>query len=178
MNDRSNPLRARSLIDVFRAYPETSGAIGALHHEIMRRDSAFSKGERELMAALVSALNGCSYCAGIHGSAAEAFGIEPKLLAELVHDIATADVDARLKPVLQFVAKLALQPSRMDAGDTQAMIATGWDEKAIYDAVCVCAFYSFMNRYVDGTGLEAGPDELRRMGRQIAAHDSSSRGES
>jgi len=172
MNNQSELPGATSLVDVFRAFPETSSAIGALHREIMRRESAFSEGERELMAALVSALNGCTYCAGIHESAADAFGIEPGLLAELLEDIDTAGVDDRLKPVLHFVAKLTLQPSRMMDKDSQAVLAAGWDEKALFDAVCVCSFYSFMNRYVDGTGLESGPDELRRMGRQIAAHDS------
>jgi len=172
MNNQSNPPGATSLVDVFRAFPETSDAIGALHREIMLRESAFSEGERELMAALVSALNGCTYCAGIHESAADAFGIEPGLLAELLEDIDTAGVDDRLKPVLHFVARLTLQPSRMMDKDSQAVFAAGWDEKALFDAVCVCAFYSFMNRYVDGTGLESAPDELRRMGRQIAAHGS------
>lgn len=172
MSKRSSLPRAASLVDVFRTFPETSSAIGALHREIMRRESAFTEGERELMAALVSALNGCSYCTGIHESAAEAFGIEPGLLAALIEDIDTAGVDDRLKPVLHFVAKLALQPSRMLDKDSQAVFAAGWDEKALFDAVCVCAFYSFMNRYVDGTGLKSGADELRRMGRQIAAHGS------
>jgi len=172
MSQSSTVPRATSLVDVFRKYPDTSRALGALHHEIMRRESAFTEGERELMASLVSALNGCGFCTGIHESAAEAFGIEPGLLAEVVADVDTAGVEERLKPVLRFVAKLALQPSRMVDQDKQAMLDAGWDEKAVYDAVCVCAFYSFMNRYVDGTGLESAPDELRRMGRQLAAHDS------
>lgn len=160
-----------SLVDVFRVFPETSRAIGALHLEIMRRESAFTKGERELMAAFVSALNGCEYCSGIHESAAEAFGVEAGLLAGLVENIETANIDDRLKPVMHFVSKLALRPSRVVEKDQQAVFAAGWDEKALFDAVCVCAFYSFMNRYVDGTGLASAPEELRRMGRQIATHE-------
>lgn len=160
----------RALIDVFREYPDTARAIGSLHQQIMRQESVFSAGERELMAALVSALNSCAFCAGIHGSAAEAFGVEPGLLDALVDDIDTAEVDEKLRPVLHFVAKLAMTPSRMVPADTEAVLAAGWDEKAVHDAVCVCAFYSFMNRYVDGTGLAADPEDLRTMGRQIAAH--------
>ena len=171
MSNSSKSPRSASLLDMFREFPETSRAIGALHLEIMRRESAFTEGERELMASLVSALNSCSYCVGIHESAAEAFGIEPGLLAELIEDIDTASVDDRLKPVLHFVSKLATQPSRMVDKDSQAVLDAGWDEKALFDAVCVCSFYSFMNRYVDGTGLSLAPDELRKMGRQIAAHD-------
>jgi len=172
MSKQTTVPRATSLVDVFRKYPDTSRALGALHHEIMRRESAFSEGERELMASLVSALNGCDFCTGIHESAAEAFGIEPGLLAAVIEDTDTADVDDRLKPVLKFVAKLALQPARMVDEDTQAMLDAGWDDKAVFDAICVCAFYSFMNRYVDGTGLESAPDELQKMGRQLASHHS------
>ena len=172
MSQSSTVPRATSLVDVFRKYPDTSRALGALHHEIMRRESAFTEGERELMASLVSALNGCGFCTGIHESAAEAFGIEPGLLAAVIEDTDTADVDERLKPVLKFVAKLALQPARMVDEDTHAMLDAGWDDKAVFDAICVCAFYSFMNRYVDGTGLESAPDELQKMGRQLASHHS------
>ncbi len=170
MNDNPTTPRVASLVDVFRDVPETTRAIAALHEEIMRRESAFSLGERELMASLVSALNGCDYCTGIHESAAEAFDVDPALLGELLEDMETASVDERLRPVLRFVARLTLWPSRMRPEDTQAILDAGWDESAVFDAVCVCAFYSFMNRYVDGTGLESAPEELREMGRQLAEH--------
>ncbi len=172
MSQLSKPKSSNSLLNVFQKNSRTSDAIGALHREIMRRESAFSEGERELMAALVSVLNSCNYCVGIHESAAEAFGIEPGLLAELVTDIDNAPVDERLKPVLHFVVKLTLHPSQMLEADAEGVLQAGWDEQALFDAVCVCSFYSFMNRYVDGTGLESAPDQLRRMGRQIAAHES------
>lgn len=169
MNDKPQGKRIAKRLDVFREFPQVSAAIGGLHHEIMRTESAFSLGERELMASLVSALNACNYCTGIHESAAEAFGIEPGLLAELLRDIDTAHVDERLKPVLHFVAKLARAPARMTDADTAAVLDAGWDEQALFDAVCVCALYSFMNRYVDGTGLDSDPEHLREMGRQLAA---------
>ena len=169
MSHLRNLPRAASLIDVFRAYPEISKSLGELHQEIMRRESAFTKGERELMASFVSALNGCKFCVGIHEATAEAFGIEPGLLSALVKDIDSAEVTQRMKPVLRFIAKLTLEPSKIVQTDTDAIFTEGWDDKAIFDAVCVCSFYSFMNRYVDGTGLEAAPEKLRWMGEQLAA---------
>ncbi len=168
MSQPTSRPRARSHIDVFREFPETSKAIGALREIIMRRESAFSLGERELMAAFVSALNGCNFCSGVHGAAAEAFGVEPALLEAIVADIDTASIPEPMKPVLQFVARLTHEPSRTGPADSDAMRAAGWDDKAIFDVVCVCSFYNFMNRYVDGTGLSAAPDQLRLMGRQLA----------
>jgi len=37
--------------------------------------------------------------------------------------------------------------------DAQAVFAAGWDEQALYDAICVCALFNFMNRLVEGMGV-------------------------
>ncbi len=49
-------------------------ALVQLHTEIMRQPSQLSVGERELIAAYVSALNACQYCLGVHSVTAENFG--------------------------------------------------------------------------------------------------------
>ena len=105
----------------------------------MRRESAFSEGERELMASLVSALNSCTYCIGIHEAAAEAFGVEPGLLAQLVEDIDSADIDDRFRPVMHFVAKLARDPAKMVAADTQAILDAGPGTNGRYSTRSVSA---------------------------------------
>jgi hypothetical protein len=35
--------------------------------------------------------------------------------------------------------------------------AAGWDERALTHAALVCAHFNFMNRWVDGLGLEFDP---------------------
>jgi AhpD family alkylhydroperoxidase len=49
----------------------------------MRGASAFTAGERELMAAYVSKLNSCTYCASSHSEAAIVLGVERKLIEAL-----------------------------------------------------------------------------------------------
>jgi hypothetical protein len=63
----------------------------------------------------------------------------------------------KLKPVLAYVRKLTLTPTRMTADDAQAVYAAGWDEQALFDAISVCALFNFMNRIVEGSGLRANP---------------------
>src|SRR4029453_2779729 len=46
-----------------------------LNEAVMRGDAPFSAGERELLAAYVSALNGCDYCQCEHAALATAFGV-------------------------------------------------------------------------------------------------------
>jgi len=46
-----------SLLDVFKAYPETSQALIEFHEVLLRGSSPFTEAERELIAAYVSGMN-------------------------------------------------------------------------------------------------------------------------
>ena len=132
----------------------------------MRGPSAFSPGQRELIAAYVSGVNACTYCLGGHVAAAEAFGVEIGLFEQLMDDVDSAGVDERLKPVLMFVKKLTLTPALMTQADADAVFAAGWDEKALHDAIVVCCMFNFMNRLVDGHGIRTNPDVFGERGRR------------
>jgi uncharacterized peroxidase-related enzyme len=124
---------------------------------LMRGPSPLTPGQRELIAAYVSSLNGCRYCYGSHSLVAEAFGIEPALLEHMTADLATAPVESRLKPLLSYVRKLTATPSRMTAADADAVYAAGWSDEALLHAVAVCAYFNNMNRLVEGTGISGTP---------------------
>jgi uncharacterized peroxidase-related enzyme len=156
-----------ALLDVLRARPSVARPLLALHEEIMRSDSALTPGERELIAAYVSALNDCGYCRGAHVAAAAEFGIDPELLDALVTDLGSAPVSVRLRALLGYVRKLTLEPARLTQTDASAVFDSGWDERALYDAVMVCALYNYMNRMVDGLGIQASPEYLRMSGRRL-----------
>ncbi|MDS0136218.1 MULTISPECIES: carboxymuconolactone decarboxylase family protein [unclassified Amycolatopsis] len=144
-----------TLLQVFQAYPGPARHLLAFHELVLRGESPFTPGERELIAAYVSGLNSCDYCHGIHTVTAEAFGIPEGTLAAALADLESANVDARLKPVLAYVGKLTRTPSKMTDADAEAVFAAGWDERALHDAVLVCALFNFMNRMVEGLGIRA-----------------------
>lgn len=146
-----------ALLDVFRAFPESARPLIAYHEILLRGPSDLSVAEREMIAAFVSALNACAYCHGVHAATAEAFGVEAALLASLVDDLEAAPVDSRLKPILRLAAKLTREPSRVHARDAEAVYAAGWSERALHDAVSVCALFNMMNRLVEGLGVTGGP---------------------
>ena len=159
------------LLQVFRTYPESAKPLIAFHDVLMRRPSPFTDAEREMIAAYVSGVNACTYCHGVHTATAEAFGVEPGLLAAALSDLDTAPVDDKLRPVLRYVGKLTATPAKMTEADAAEVFAAGWDDRALYDAVMVCALFNFMNRMVDGLGVstdagyfaESG-ERLRRIG--------------
>ena len=157
------------LVDVFKRYPATSLPLIEYHETVMRGPSPFTLGERELIAAYVSGVNACAYCHGVHTRTAEAFGVPEGLLAAAVADVDSAPVDDKLKPVLRYVGKLTRTPSRVTAEDAAEVFAAGWDEKALHDAVMVCALFNFMNRMVEGHGITADAAYYAMSGQRI--HD-------
>ena len=149
-----------ALLGIFKLHPETALPLLDYHEALLRGVSPLSIGERELIAAFVSALNACSYCHGVHASTATAFGVDPGIFAALLADIDSSAIDERLKPLFRYVKKLTLTPSRMLQADADDVFAAGWTEDALYHAVSVCALFNFMNRLVDGLGIVAKPEYI------------------
>jgi uncharacterized peroxidase-related enzyme len=157
-----------TLLQVFRAHPEPAKHLLAFHETLLRGDSPFTTGEREMIAAYVSGLNSCDYCHGIHTVTAEAFGVPAGLLEAAVADLDSAPVSDKLKPVLAYVGKLTRTPSRMTEADAEAVFAAGWDDRALHDAIQVCALFNFMNRMVEGIGIKADAAYATESGERLA----------
>lgn len=148
--------------------PEASRLLIAFHTEVLRGPSPLSEGERELIAAFVSGLNACNYCHGVHAATARAFGVDEALLTDLVNDPDCTAADERMRPIFRFLRKLTLTPSKMVRDDAEAVFAAGWDERALHDAITTAALFNFMNRYVEGHGLELDDTDLAARGEGLA----------
>ncbi len=141
------------LAEVFRKFPQAVRPLLAYHDALLRAESPLSVGQRELIAAFVSGLNACQFCFGAHKIYADVFGISEAVVDALVEDVDTAPVDDKLKPLLRYVARLNGLPAKVSPADAQAVFDAGWSERALYDAVQVCALFNCMNRIVEGTGV-------------------------
>ncbi|MGH3241962.1 MAG: carboxymuconolactone decarboxylase family protein, partial [Spirillospora sp.] len=86
------------LPSLLRFRPEVGGPLTALADVLLRGPSPMERGERELVAAYVSELNGCRFCAGSHGACAAAQLDGGMTLVQQVHaDPAAAPVSERLR---------------------------------------------------------------------------------
>ena len=142
-----------TLGSIFRMFPEKLAPWCEYESLVMRGESDLTAAERELIAAYVSGLNACSYCHDAHTVFAQAYGIDPAVIEALLKEPGTAPVDPRMKPVLAYVAKLTLTPSRMIEADAQAVYEAGWSESALFDAIQVCGVFNLVNRLIEGTGI-------------------------
>ena len=175
MTDRIFPLLPQDpqLLDLFRLFPHAVQPLLDYHDRLLRDESPLTVGERELIAAYVSGLNACDFCHGAHIIAASVHGIDEGLFAALMADVETAPIGGRMKPILAYARKLTLTPARIEPGDAQRVYDAGWDERALFDVISICALFNMMNRIVLGAGIVndprlRGPEDLehrrRRMG--------------
>ena len=107
--------KGANLLNLFKAFPDTSIPLIQFHEALLRRPSPFTEGERELIAAYVSGLNHCRYCNGVHSATAEFLGIKRELVDSRI-DIDGADVDPKIRPVLRYARKLTQQPQSDSSG--------------------------------------------------------------
>ena len=63
------------------------------HDHALRGESELTVGEREMIAAYVSALNSCGFCHGTHAAVAELHGIEATLLEKLIENLTKTEVE-------------------------------------------------------------------------------------
>lgn len=139
--------------DVLKKFPRGVAPLLQFHEDLLRTDGELSIGERELIAAFTSGLNACTFCSGSHTIYAEIFGISPGIVEALIDNIDTADVKAKLKPILHYVKKLNNLPSKLVQADANAVFDAGWSEEALFEAIQVCATFNLMNRIVEGVGV-------------------------
>jgi uncharacterized peroxidase-related enzyme len=157
-----------SLLDVFKAFPETSKPLIEFHEVLLRGPSPFTEAERELIAAYVSGLNRCRYCHGVHTATAERLGVPAGAVQQLVEGIDATLVADKMWPILRYAQKLTRQPDGVTKVDADAIFAAGWDETALYHAVAVTALFNFMNRLVEGLGIELEPAYVKPASERLA----------
>lgn len=157
------------LAEVFKAFPATVAPLLEYHDILLRGPSPLSIAERELLAAYVSGLNACRFCLGAHKIMARAFDVEEQTIDDLLRDIDGAPVPERLKPILVYVRKLTEMPSRMTDDDAQSVYEAGWNERALFDAVSVCALFNMMNRIIEGSGVTFDYADIPPSTAEVAA---------
>lgn len=133
--------------------PDFYGArMNALTHEAMRGPSAWSVGDRELMAAVVSQINECAFCIGAHtATASGAYGDRAKVEAVL-SDLEAAPIEEPLRATLRMLRTLT-RDGTVTADGMRAVLATGVSPEQVEDALAVCFAFNVTNRLADAFGF-------------------------
>ena len=122
--------------------------MGAWTQAAMRGPSAWSVGDRELMAALVAKWNSCDFCVGAHGAVA-AKEIERSLVDAALADYRAAPISDGLKATLEFLEAMTLRPTELTSESAAAVFEAGVSAEALKDAIAVGAIFNIVTRYAN-----------------------------
>src|SRR4051794_7450595 len=135
----------------------------AFGQSLLRGRSPWSLGERELLAAVVSRANTCSFCLGTHGEiAARELG-----RGDVLEDLDAGRVSARAAAAAAFVEALTREPDAVTPADVERAKAAGADDDALAEAVYVAFMFNLINRVADALAFEHRSDRDRRVGAVI-----------
>ena len=140
------------VVDAVRAVtyrPDFYGStMKRLTHEAMRGPSAWSVGDRELMAAYVSKVNECEFCIKAHSAvSARAYGDGAKVSAVL-SDVNTAPISEPLRATLRMLGRLTRE-HKVDVEEIRVVLAAGASYQQIEDALAVCFAFNTTDRLAD-----------------------------
>ena len=117
-------------------------------HAAMRGESAWSVGERELMAAMTARWNACSFCIGAHAAISARVLGKPQVLSTL-ENFRQAELPTELQATLAFLEILTRRSGELTAEDAQAVLCKGVTSQALEDAISVCALFNVTTRCAD-----------------------------
>jgi alkylhydroperoxidase family enzyme len=72
-------------------------------------------------------------------------------------DFRTAPITEPMRALFSFLEKMNRASSQLQAEDVATVVAAGWTEEAVYDAITVCALFNFYNKWIDATGVSDMP---------------------
>jgi len=153
--------------------PEVAYPMGELTDILLHAPNTLGAGERELIAAYVSALNDCAFCYTSHAAIAAChLGDDGALVASVVRDPETAPVSNKLKALLAIAARVQRGGRSVQEADIARARAEGATDVEVHDTVLIAAAFCMFNRYVDGLGAWTPPDpeSYRERARLVAEH--------
>lgn len=133
-----------------------------LYRDLMLLPGPIPRVQREMVAVVVSAANGCRYCLLHHGAnlrrQLEHSGRRPDdgrvFVGTLSEDWTQADLSPSERTMLHFAVRLTREPGGVREEDITALRAVGFNDEAIHDLCAVAAYFNFVNRMAIGLGVE------------------------
>ena len=139
---------------------------------LMRGPNSLSPAERELIAASVSAGNGCVFCRESHVAIAACYLQDDALVAQVMQAPDRAAVSDKLKALLALAARVREGGLAVKHDHVGRARAAGATDLEIHDTVLIAAAFCMFNRYVDGLAAWTpdDPEAYRQQAKLVAEY--------
>ncbi len=131
-----------------------------MYQAAMHEPSPLSLAEREMVAVVVSRLNGCQYCLRHHQAGLiRLLTRERRDLADALAEDNPGEFTDRENVMISYAKKLTTAPMEMTEQDIVTMRGAGLDDRAILDLTQCVGYFCYVNRIVTGLGVKLGVGE-------------------
>jgi uncharacterized peroxidase-related enzyme len=147
--------------NVFRVYafrPERLSAWFAHFRQLHEPTEHLGAADREMIAVVVSAANGCLYCLVAHGAALRAELGDPVLGERISYDWRRAGFDPRRSAICAYAEKLTLHPREVTHEDLESLLEVGLTVEEAWDVAEIAAMYNLTNRMAMATNMLPNED--------------------
>lgn len=83
---------------------------------------------------------------------------EEETIRKIQEDYTLVDLGLKTRALLDFARKLTISPEEMKRADIDRLREHGFDDKDILDAVQLTGYFNYINRVMDGLGIDPEPD--------------------
>ena len=117
-----------------------------LFNESLRGETGLPRADRELAAVGSSRATGCVYCASVHARAYSGLTREKSVVQKVLDEGTDAQIAERERAIVQFSAKLALDPAGLSMEDIEPLRKQGFSDAEILDIAHAAAIFANANR--------------------------------
>ena len=140
--------------------PDSMNGHMELYLSIMFNQSGLSRAERELIAVVVSSLNGCDYCINHHAEALNHYWKDDEKIKALIKDYKSIDLSIRTLAILKYAEKLTLSPTLVSEHEISNLRIHGLSDENILNINLIVSYFNFANRVAAGLGVEFSEEEI------------------
>lgn len=147
--------------NVFRVYafrPRRLSAWFGHFRQLHEATEGLTAADREMVAVVVSAANGCLYCLVAHGAALREELGDPVLGERISYDWRRAGLSARRRAICAYAEKLTLRPREVTRDDLQSLLDAGLTPEEAWDVAELAAMYNLTNRMAMATNMLPNPE--------------------
>lgn len=137
---------------------DTAEPIRELTQVLMRGPSTLTEAERELIAAVVSHENKCTFCTTAHTAVADTLYGDSTIAQKAKQQPEEAPLSDKMKALLHIARRVTVSGKYVNEGAVQQAKEHGASDLEIHDTVLIAALFCLYNRYVDGLGTHL-PDD-------------------
>jgi uncharacterized peroxidase-related enzyme len=159
--DESNPkARTSDYYKLLVHDPEALRHRSRLFNNVMYASKGLPRADRELASVAVSRVNGCTYCASVHGRLFSQLTKDEDTILRIFDEGTDTSLSPRQRAIVDFSVALTRTPARLEAHDVSALRKVGLTDLEILDLIHVVAMFGWANRLLQTLGEPVPPESV------------------